>query len=114
MQRTVTESVYGLYGYAIANQSYHDCIVKYFAHGWELNCFSLGVDPSEDCVKDQYEYGRSNAHDKPEVGVLRVVISGLRDGGVSSSALFVFDDAHVVGVEGCEYDDGQVDDDYPI
>lgn len=75
---------------------------------------SLGIDPPEDSIEGKYENSGSDPHDESEVGVLWVVVGSLRDGGMSGSALFVFDDAHVVGVTGGEDDDGEVDYNDPI
>lgn len=69
----------------------------------------LYVDPSEESIEAEDEDGGSYSHDKSKFYVLRVMISSLRNGGVVGPALFVLDDTHVVGVEGSEYDNRQVD-----
>lgn len=114
MEGTVAESVDGLNCDAVKEHGQHGGVVECFAHGGEVGALGLGVDPAEEGVEGEDEYGGADAHDEAEVGVLGVVVGGLGDGGVSGPALLVFDDAHVVGVAGGEDDDGQVDHHDPV
>lgn len=106
MKRSVAEAVDGFNCDAVEEHGEHCGVVEDFTHGGELNLLCSGVDPPKEGVEGEYEYGGADAHDESEVGVLRVVVGGLGDGGMSGPALFIFDDAHVIGVAGSQYDDG--------
>ena len=65
-------------------------------------------------MEDKHQNTRSDAHNKPEICVLWVMVGSLSDGGMASPALFVFDDAHIVGITGGQDDYRKVEDDDPV
>ena len=115
MERAVVKAVYRLDCDAIGYHGENNPIVQDLTHGRVVCLFGLDIDPSKDSVENEHEDTGGDSHVEPEECVLREVVGCLSDGGVRKGlALFIFDDAHIVGVAWCKDDDGHVDEYNPV
>ena len=114
MKRPVAESIYCFNSNAVKHQGTHSCKVHSFPHGRKANSDSLLVDPPIDKMKTEDKNGGSDAHDKSEISILRVVVGSLCDGGMIGPTFLVLNDAHVVSIERGKYNDGKVEDYYLV